>query len=103
MVAHALQLQHHVLKADDEPQVTGHRLLRGHDHKSPLAQLAMQLVDLLVTRDDFFGERVVAIDQGVHGFGDGLLDHAAHANDARLQLGELLVEKGPGGGHDASS
>src|SRR5437868_12906801 len=82
VVAHTLQLQHHVLEADDEPQVTGHRLLRRHDHESPLAQLAMQLVDLLVTRDDFLGECVVAIDQGAHGFGERLLDHAAYANDA---------------------
>src|SRR6266568_4008869 len=74
-----------------------------HDHESPLAQLAMQFVDLLVTRDDFLGERVVAIDQGAHGFGDRLLDHAAHTNDACPQVGKFLIEKRPGGGHDGSS
>jgi len=53
--------------------------------------------------DHLSGERVVAIDQGAHRLGDRLLDHAAHADDARLQLGKLVIEKGPGGGHDARS
>src|SRR6202011_1929559 len=90
MVAHPLQLEHHVLKADDQTQVAGHRLLGGHDHEGALPQLAVQLVDLLVAGNHLLGERVVAIDQGAHRLGDRLFDHAAHADDTRLQLGKLV-------------
>jgi len=62
-----------------------------------------QLVDVLIAGDDHLGQRVVTIDQRPHRVGDGLLDHAAHADDARLQLGELLIEKSPGGSHDGGS
>jgi len=103
VVAHSLQLEHHVLEAHDQAQVASHRLLGGHDHEGPLAEQAMQLIHLLVARDDFFGQRIVAIDQCPHRLGDRLLDHAAHADHARLQLGELLIEKGPRGGHDGGS
>src|SRR3989442_15851876 len=103
VVAHPLQLQHHVLKADDQPEIAGHRLLGGHDYEGSLPQLAGQLVDFLITLDDLLGEPIVAVDPGTHRLGNRLLDHAAHADDARLQLGKLVIEKGPGGGHDGRS
>ena len=82
VVAHPLQFEHHVLKAHDQAQVARHRLLGSHDHEGALPKQAMQLIDVLIARDDFPGQRVVAIDQGPHRVGDRLLDHAAHANHA---------------------
>ena len=62
----------------------------------------MQLVDFLIAGNDGLGQRIVAIDERPHRFGDRLLDHAAHAQHAGLQLRKFLIEKGPSGSHDQS-
>jgi hypothetical protein len=78
--------------ADDDPQVgRDGRLLRDDVHAA-LVELALELVDLAVGRDDLLRAVVVGLEQRGAGSGDRCLDEAAHLDQAFADVLQLGLE-----------
>jgi hypothetical protein len=93
IVAHPLELGGDVLDAHEVPQVAGHRLLRRDDHEDLLANLAKELVQVLVLGAHLFGRHPVAPAEGVESGLDLGLDQRAHPNQRFAKARQLSFER----------
>ena len=73
-------------------QVVGHGLAQGEELDGRRVELAFQRIEARILRDDSLGERGIALGQGVQGIGQLLLGDAAHFDDDRGKVLEVLVE-----------
>jgi len=73
-------------------QVASHWLLRRNDHEHLLANLAEQLVQVLVLRSNLLSGPTVAPAQRIKGRFDLRFDQSPHADQRLAKAGELLFE-----------
>jgi hypothetical protein len=91
-VSHALKVRAHPHGCDDDPQISGHRLLTGEEINGKDVQPGADEVKLLVGLDDALGQLHVGVEQGCGGPGyrrSGEMGHLDELIGDRLQV---LVE-----------
>ena len=96
MVAHALEIVRDLHRGGEEPQVAGHRLLRGEEPDHGLFDLELEPVQLAVAGDHALGLLAVALEQRLDRRGERGLRIARHVEERDLELREIVVEMAVG-------
>ena len=78
LVAHPLDVLHHVQKRGDQAQVSGHRRLGGEEGEDRLVDLQVAAVDHVVVGDHQLGQLDVLVLDGL----DGALERRDHQVEA---------------------
>ena len=96
-VADALEIRVDLDRRHDRAKVDRHRLVQREQLEAAVVDLDVELIDRLIPREDAVHARGVALDERPHRRADAILGEAAHLEQPRLELGELLLEMGNGG------
>src|SRR5215207_2407949 len=92
LVAHALDVLHHVKEGSHEAEVSGHRRLEREQGENSLVHLEVAAVDAVVVGDDHAGQLDVLVQNGLERPIEGADDHVETAEGLFLELGQLLLE-----------
>ena len=92
LVAHALDVLHHVQQRGDDAQVAGHRRLEREQREDPLVDLEVAAVDAVVVGDHHLGQLDVLVLDRLERAVERLDDHVEAAERLLLELRELLLE-----------
>ena len=92
--AHPVDVGDDLDRADDGPQIAGHRRLQRQQHERALLGARAHRGDLLVVGDDLFGKHQVGLQQGLSGPLHGRAGQAAHLAELFGQGSQLLVVRG---------
>ena len=99
MITHALEIAGHFDCADQESQVTCHRLLQGQHRDRLILGLNFQPIQNFVRFDHCDGLVTVALDKRFNRKGDQRLGPLGHVEQSLLEQCELIVKMTVSGGY----
>ena len=86
LVADAFQVVVDARDGQHEAQVGGHQLLQGQQLHDAVVDFDLQLIDGRLFLQNLFGQRSLALENGVNGLVHGPFGQAAHPQHAFLQF-----------------
>jgi hypothetical protein len=91
-IADALEIGVDLDRRQDDAQVDRHRLVQRQQLDAAAVDLDVQLVDRRVAGEHLVDERPIAVDEAGDRRAHALLGEAAHLEQPRLELAQLLLE-----------
>jgi hypothetical protein len=92
VIADPLEIAGDLDRADDEPKIARHRLLKSEERHGEVFDLDLELVDLVIRLEHRLGESLVALEQRVDGQIEQCFCFLGHVEQPLLEEVELLVK-----------